>query len=379
MDNKEIIEKLRELNSLILRFGETNDYLENGCAKEAIDKIDQVKASVAVLPGVPSVASAMPVFPEGKEAYQKAKEETAQSGKITTIALAVTAGSFLLWLIAKWELLPLLTVAAGVAWYILNKNHKNNKQGLAKKEKAYKDSLARAKASQEAFHQALSCYDREVETGLADAKIFGQYYREQCQEHEKILESYQENKEKAEALRDEIYQEITEKHDYIPAEYYHHIPNLIALLQSGRADNYKEALNMAIEEERQDAMEAARQEEEARRTAAIERQAEEERRHNMAMERQQAAHDRAMERAAQEQAEVQRRATIQAEKDRRRAESEAFHQKTVAESEARKQAAATKGAGISKCASCANSRNCPSHIKNSGAGLTCGGYRPYGS
>lgn len=324
MDNKEMIERLRELNSLILRFGETNDYLENGCAAEALEKIDQVKASVAAMPGVPSVVNAMPLFPEGKEIYQKAQEETAQSGKVTKIALFVAVGSFLLWLMTKWYLLPLLVVAAGVSWYVMNKNHKNNKQGLAKKEKAYNDSLARAKASQEAFRQALSCYDREVEAGIAEAKLFGKYYREQCQQHEKILETYQEDKDAAEALRDAIYQEIAEKHDYIPEEYYHHIPKLIALLQSGRADNYKEALNMAIEEERQDAMEAARQEEEARRTAAIERQAEEERRHNMAMERQQAAHDRAMEQAEQDRIKADERARSNADKAARQAASDAY-------------------------------------------------------
>ena len=105
MDNKEMIAKLRELNSLILRFGETNEYLENGCAAEAIDKIDQIKESASKMPGVPSVVNAIPVFPEGKEAYQKAKEETAQSGRITTIALAATAGSLLLWFITKCQFL----------------------------------------------------------------------------------------------------------------------------------------------------------------------------------------------------------------------------------------------------------------------------------
>ena len=46
--------------------------------------------------------------------------------------------------------------------------------------------------------------------------------------------------------------------------------------------------------------------------------------------------------------------------------------------EAERQANKTKGAGIAKCANCANSKHCPSNIKNSGAGLTCGGYVPYG-
>ena len=201
------------------------------------------------------------------------------------------------------------------------------------------------------------------------------YYRQKYEEYNTILSELQANKEAAFDRCDNLSAQI-DTHDYIPQEYYHHIPKLISLLQSGRADTYKEALNMTVEEERQDALEAARQEEEARRLAAMERQAEEERRHNQMMERQQAAHDRAMERAANAQAEEQRRARIQAEKDQRRAESEAFHQKTIADSEARKQAAKTRSAGVAKCASCANNQRCPSGIKESGAGLTCGGYRP---
>ncbi len=375
MDNKEILEKLRNLKDLLDQFTQQHDYYENGCALEAMEKIDDVKASISAMPGIPSVVGAMPVFPVGEKEYQTAKDETAQSGKITMIALIATVASLGLWLITKATFLAIVGVIAGIAWYVLNKNHQNNKQGLAKKEKAYNESVAASKNSVEKFRKALTCYENEVTDGLAAAKAFGQLYREKCAEHSAILVEFAENKNNALDRCNELVSQI-DQHDYIPQEYYHHISKLISLLQSGRADNYKEALNIAIEEERQEAMEKARQEEEARRLAAMERQAEEERRHNMMLERQQAAHDRAMERAAKEQAEAQRRATVQADKDRLRAEREAFHQKTIADSEARKQAAKTRSAGIAKCANCANNQRCPSGIKESGAGLTCGGYRP---
>lgn len=376
MDTKEILEKLRNLKDLLDQFTQQHDYYENGCALAAIEKIDAVRASVCAMPGIPSVVGAMPIFPVGEKEYQKAKNETAQSGKITIITLIATVASLGLWLITKATFLAVIGVAAGVVWYVVNKNHKNNKQGLAKKEKAYNESIAASNSSIEKFCKALTCYEQEVADGITAAKAFGQFYREKCAEHSAILVAFAEEKNNALDRCNELIAQI-EQHDYIPQEYYHHISKLISLLQSGRADSYKEALNIAIEEERQDAMEAARQEEEARRLAAMERQAEEERRHNMMLERQQAAHDRAMERAAKEQAEEQRRASIQAEKDRRRAESEAFHQKTIADSEARKQAAKTRMAGVSKCANCRNNRRCPSGIKESGAGLTCGGYQPY--
>jgi len=376
MDTKEVLGKLRELNDLINRLQKEYDNYENGCALAALEQIEQVKASVAVLPGVPSVAGAMPVFPIGEDEYQKAKQDTAQSGKITMIALIATVVSLGLWLITKATILAILGVVAGIVWFVVSKNHKNNKQGLSKKEKTYQESVERSRLSLEKFRKALSCYEQEAAEGVVAAKAFAEIYREKYEEHDAILLEFNANKEAALAKCNALSAQI-DTHDYIPQEYYHHIPKLIAFLQSGRADTYKEALNMAIEEERQDALEVARQEEEARRLAAMERQAEEERRHNEMLERQQAAHDRAMQRAAQEQAEEQRRANIQAEKDRRRAESEAFHQKTIADSEARKQAAKTRMAGVSKCANCRNNRRCPTHVKESGAGLTCGGYQPY--
>jgi len=376
VDNKEILEKLQRLSDLLSQYQQQYNYYEEGCALEALERIEQVKTAVSTLPGVPSVANAMPVFPVGEKEYLKAKGETAQSGKITMIALVATVASLALWFITKATFFAVLGVVAGVVWYVVNKNHKNNKQGLAKKEKAYNEAVARSNTSFEKFRKALSCYEQEVADGLAAAKAFGQLYCEKCEEHSAILADFEKNKDYA-LMQCSILSAEIDEHDYIPKEYHHHISKLISLLQSGRADSYKEALNMAIEEERQAAIEAARQEEEARRLAAMERQAEEERRHNMMLERQQAAHDRAMQRAAQEQAEEQRRANIQAEKDRRRAESEAFHQKTIADSEARKQAAKTRMAGVSKCANCRNNRRCPSGIKESGAGLTCGGYQPY--
>lgn len=350
MDNKEILEKLRELSDLLDQFLQKHDYYENGCAAEALEKIELVKNSVETMPGVPSVVNAMPVFPIGETEYQKAKTETAQSGKITMIALIVTAAFAILWLITKSMFLGFIGVTAGFVAYWLNKNHKNNKLGLAKKEKAYNESVAASNSSIENFRKALSSYDQEVTDGIAAAKNFGQFYREKTAEHTAILDEFSENQDKALMECSLLSVEIDE-HDYIPKEYYHHIPKLISLLQSGRADSYKEALNMAIEEERQDAMEAARQEEEARRLAAMERQAEEERRHNMMMERQQAAQERAQQYAAQKQADAEKRAAQKAEQER-------------------------KAAGFRKCINCANKTKCNIYVQESGAGLTCGAYRP---
>lgn len=75
-------------------------------------------------------------------------------------------------------------------------------------------------------------------------------------------------------------------------------------------------------------------------------------------------------------AQQRKQETMRATDARLRAENEAFHQKMAAQKEAIKQDSAKRAAGIAKCANCANNRKCPSGIKESGAGLTCGGYIP---
>lgn len=376
MDKKEMIEKLKVLEALTNDLVKYGNYYESGCAETTADQILTIQSQLGKLPGIPSVVNAMPVFPEGEAEYIAARQETAQSRTYNTVAMAATAGLVILMFCVPKPITVLLAGIAGVAWYLIGKTHKLNKQGLQKKEQAYQDSLKRHQASMDAFGKALANYPTEVANGMEAARSFGQRYREKRDEILSVLDQYQDMKDAALDRCTELVAQIKE-HDYISEDYFHHIPKLITLLQSGRADSYKEALNIAIEEERQAAIEAARREEEALRLAALERQAEEERRHNMMMERQEAAHQRAMERQAQAQAEEQRRANVQAERDRRKAEQEAFHQRTKAEEEARKKENATRMAGVSKCANCANSKRCPSHIKNSGAGLTCGGYTPY--
>ncbi len=72
------------------------------------------------------------------------------------------------------------------------------------------------------------------------------------------------------------------------------------LLETGRADTLKEAINLAFEEDRKDAEEEARQIEAARREAILEQQAQETREHQQAMEQAAREHNAAMEREARE-------------------------------------------------------------------------------
>lgn len=346
MDKKEIIEKLKALQALTEDLVKYGSYYESGCTEMAAEKISQIQSDLGSLPGIPSVVNAMPVFPEGEAEYNTAKTETAKSKSYSTLALAATAGLAILMFCVPKPLPVFLTGVAGVVWYFVYQTHKLNKQGLVKKEKAYQESLERHRASMGEFRHALVNYPKEVKDGIEAAKTFGQRYREKRSEIFAVTEQYQELKEAALNHCTELITQINE-HDYISEEYYHHVPKLITLLQSGRADSYKEALNIAIEEERQNAIEAARREEEARRLEVLERQAEEERRHNMMIERQEAAHQRQMAQAERDRAEAERLRAVQARRDQERATRDAAHANAVARNNA-----------LHRCAKCAKSDAC---------------------
>ncbi len=154
-------------------------------------------------------------------------------------------------------------------------------------------------------------------------------------------------------------------------EYYHLLPSLISSLKSGRADDFKEALNLAINEEREEKREQQRQLEEERRTAAIDRQTAEQTRHNRELERQNAAHNSEMEEigrknaaAAMAAATATANAISQERRDRKREEQRQYQ----ADKNAR-------NAGMHQCSACANYRSCPSSARSQNRG-TCGAFRP---
>lgn len=373
----EMLKKLEELDRALKEYLGISDYLENGLMDEFREKNNALIEPLGSLPGTPSVVDALPIFPPSDTAYLKAKKETENAKKHRLIALGVVALGIVVGLLLKAiQLGSACIVLGGIAAFWLNNSYKDTKKSFEKKEKEYKQALEESQNAIAKFRRALASYESEVKAGFVKAKQYKQQYQETFEKQEQLLAEYTTKQEIGEQMKKEKMDEIF-THDYIDVAYLGHVPTMIKLLKSGRADSYKEALNMAIELERQEKIEEARQQEEARKLAAIERQAEETRRHNMEMERQQAAHDRAMENAAKEQAEAQRRAAIQADKDRRRAEHEAAIRANEDRRQAEREAQKTRMAGVSKCANCRNSNRCPSNIKNSGAGLTCGGYQPY--
>lgn len=128
-----------------------------------------------------------------------------------------------------------------------------------------------------------------------------------------------------------------------------------SMLKTGRADTLKEAINLALDEERKDMEEAARRAEARQQEAILEQQARDNRMHNEAMARAaeeearaQRAHNAAMERAAEAQAREAAKQTAAAAQQARDAQN--------------------------RCRYCANVSKCSFVAKKNAA--NCAAYRP---
>lgn len=145
----------------------------------------------------------------------------------------------------------------------------------------------------------------------------------------------------------------------IDAELFELAGKIASMLEQGRAESLKEAINLAIDEDRQEKHNQAMQEEAELQTLAAQEQARAEQEHNEQMQRIAAEHNRNMEIAAQEQA--------RAAQEQARAAQE---QTRVSQEQARaaqKQADEAKYNASRRCQFCANFPKCSSYAKQNAA------------
>ncbi len=342
MDKQTMLEKLQILWEQLRENVRLYEYANGGCARETLTQLDEIKAEIGDFPKAPAVVSSFVKLPIDKGPFDAAQEEKEKRKKLLFLVGGITAVLLLIYFIVSVPFLNTLSVLAIFATIVVGWFYKMSADDCRKKKEEY-DTAQKFYASTRAkFHQALSSYEAEVEEGLKQYTQYELRYYESYPKFKDTLFSYETKMDEANRALEES-DALIAQNGFISEEYYHLVPAIISMLKSGRADSYKEALNMAIAEERQDAIEAARQEEESRRIAAMERQAEEERRHNMMMERQQEEHNRAMERAEQERA--------QAEKDRLKADEQARKRAAQAESDA-------KARAWEQCRVCAKHSGC---------------------
>lgn len=356
--NQEIIEKLEKLYTLLDEAYDANEYAKNGCTQEYGKKILPIIKTVNDLKGVPSIFLNLPTSPVENMGYIETEQSLEKVKKRFYAVLIVTIISFIISTISGWGLfegLSTVGILASIFFGLLFNTGKNK----AKKDKnTYETAVKDYENSMQAYRNALSVYESEKAKGIEAAKQFATEYKEAYLEYDRLIK---ESEEKRKQAFQTFIQKMDEAktYDFMPPEYYDLIKPVIKILKSGRADSYKEALNLAIQEQKEAQAEAARRAEEAERTRimreqaeAEERRAREEQRHNQAMERQQQMHNKAM-------LEEQRAANKVAEK--------AAKQQAKADLEMR-------SAASRMCVTCANNSKCPPSVR--GKTINCGGYRP---
>ena len=145
-------------------------------------------------------------------------------------------------------------------------------------------------------------------------------------------------------------------YSFVPSEYYHLVRPVIVLLKSGRADSYKEALNLALEEQRQARIDEEHRQEEIRRLELLEDQQfaenlriQEMERHNRALENQQILQNKMMLDEAQKQQRDAQKAQQKAQSDAFAAEARARNNALHRCSKCKKRSACGTNAGIPNC------------------------------
>ncbi len=376
--NKEVIEQLEKLHALLEEALECDEYVKSGCGQEYGDKIKKVIMTVDDLKGTPAVFKNFPVFPIDNDELPVLKQEYEKRKKIWTYILVATVILVLIFFLGIGRIFNALASMGVIATIIYYFVYSQGKKMYFEKQKAYNASIQKSEKSFADFRKALSVYEKEKEIGIANAEKFYLEYKSAYEKYEALLDEYENSKRNAMETLVNNMKEAKEI-DFVPEEYYDFVEPMIAMLKSGRAENYKEALNMAIEEDRIMRAEAERREQEAKRIKMMEEQAAAEQRRAEELER----HNRQMELDQQYQNK------IMMEQQRKQADDFAKQQREVAwqakvsadqaQREANKQVSAARSAGVAKCANCMNNRRCPTHVKESGGGLNCGSYTPYGS
>ncbi len=367
MEKTEITVKLEEMQTLYNEYHSLHSTYEE-LPKKYIDIIDKRKNELGSLPAIPSVFSNMPVFTHRVTNYHKLKSNK-KSLSIILLGLLCATVVFAFLFFNKDgnnETLSNLTsgfaLAAGVAGYMyynVNKEYKKAEKVFREDAKSQADYLNR-------FDSALKNFEEEKIKGFEAAKAYRKVAEEKFNDVIIIEAQYIVDSEDLEKSMSEIEEKIS-SYDFMPTEYHHLIPSILSMLKSGRADEYKEALNMAIAEEKDEQERSQRIAEEERRTRVMQRQAEEEMRHNREMEARQAEFNRQQEEANRQQAE-HNRAMEKAESDRAKREQAAARaaaeRERSAAAKARHDESYARAQASERCKRCKNYGKCGVPIPN---------------
>ena len=360
MDKQEIIKKLEELDSLLTSKRLSEQFLSGVGARIYAKRHIDLRRKANALPKAPDACTHLPVVPaDGLDSFMQYEEPMNKKGKLLKMTLIGVVACFVLnWVfllagvVALSGLLSFGMTGCIVASVVLFLQKSGAKQQYEKGKKVYDKAMEVYEKSLGEFRGALAVFEKQRDDALAMLVAHEMAYEEMRVEDNRIEEEYVQKYDEAETKLAELEDEIA-TYDFVPAQYHHLVERVLTNLKSGRADDYKEALNLAIFEEKDEQERAARMAEEARRTELAEQRADEERRHNEQMEAQQAAHNQAMQAQAARAEENRQKEARAAQRSADRA-AQAGRQK--------------------RCIGCAHQTRCS--IKHTDGAYNCTGFTP---
>lgn len=314
MDKQTALEKLQHLASLKNKQAELSQFVNKECNRYIQEKIDLVGKKVfAKQPDAPGVRHTYVDWTEFKPTIS----DNHIGLYIGGLAALAFVGLIFLPIAFGWgAYFTVMAIGVGVVFLLIRSDK-------AKEQKAKEQNEVQKQRLIEPFRRDMENYEAEVNHGLQQLPEYKQFYQHAVETLLQYINEIEVKKYAAQKELEECNIELA-KIDFIPCEYFGLAENILHLLESGRADTYKEALNMAINQEEQrkhrekmEKIERERVSEVARHNAAMEAQAQEaaERAEQM-----QAEHNRAMERAAENQANAIRQAADDAARARKEAD-----------------------------------------------------------
>ena len=275
---------------------------------------------------------------------------------------------------------------SGVWWFIRARNDITAYSEWEKKysewEKKYSEWEKKCSDWNKAVNQAVSCEQDEKfyaqcmayeNAFIAFTKDCDAFYETQKEKkirkeeelHQKCIEERKALAKKKETEREELKKQLEAVEEQLEAveeqlnavtiihpDMTYMASDIARILEMGRADTLKEAINLAIEDDRKATEEMNRQAEAQRQEAILEQQAQEARRHQMEMEEAERAHNKAME-------EETRRNNTAMEREAR-AHNEAMHRASARQNE-------FTASDRRRCQKCKNRFGCSRDIHNCGA------------
>lgn len=240
MSKESIIEKLQHISTLERERSKLEQFVETGCYDDTRHSVQDI--AIRLKQSSPSSTKMHNAFVE----LPKIEDIITLKDFFIMLAIGLVAAAlFGLIFIPEGKALyfGLITIIAGVLTFKQIKKEKNKKQIIERRDRQYKKALDK-------YRQVIAKYKRELNAMTQQLPAYETAYR---QAFPKCLQIYSDGEKRKAAAKERLAactREINEN-GLMNVEYIYLVDEIIHILQTGRADDYKEALNVAIEQEEQ--------------------------------------------------------------------------------------------------------------------------------